>query len=649
MSRGHDVARRRFLKVLGSTAGALIVGLQLPARADTPDELLGDVVLRLNPYVRIEPDGAIVIGARDPEVGQGIRTAEARIIAEELDADWPHVIVLPMRLGAEDAGNGEPRWTLGHQEARGSTGVPTAWNDLRIVGASARELLVRAAALRFGVDARSLHTQSSQVIAPDGRKLGYGELAADASVLPPPNAAPALKSPDAFRLLGQDAGDVDARDIVTGRQLHAIDQALGGALTAVIARCPYPGGSLVKMDASDARALQGVEQILTIAKPEPSVPIGMRPLAAGVAVLANDTWTAFRARDLLQIEWKRGALVQSDDALAASLDARFQQPPTTRVRFDGDYDRARKIAHRAVQARYRIATVAHAELEPPNCIAQIKSDRALIIAPLQNPRGALDVVQTLTGLRPSQIEIRLPRSGGGMGRTLDNDHVAEAVLLAKAAKKPVKLIWTRTDAFANDAYRPFAVHDLTAALDRKNRITAWRQSIASTSRLAGRGEPRERWWLSEAHPDDPPAGLIENFRLDWFALESALPRGNWRAGAHGVNAFAVQVFLDEIAAATKQDPLQLRLNLLGEARQLPYRGHGGPVLDTGRLAWVLKLAADAVGWTKKRSDGQGLGLAFHFTYGGYVAHALEVSMEGTRLVMHRCVIAADLGRVINPL
>ncbi|HEY3554296.1 MAG TPA: molybdopterin cofactor-binding domain-containing protein, partial [Casimicrobiaceae bacterium] len=269
MSASHDASRRRFLKVLGSASGALIVGLQLPVRADTPDALLGDVVSRLNPYVRIEPDGTIVIGARDPEVGQGIRTAEARIIAEEMDADWPRVIVLPMTLAAEDDGDGEPRWTLGHQEARGSTGVPAAWNDLRAVGASARELLIRAAAQRFGADARTLRTQLGKVIARDGRALGYGELAAAASVLPPPNAAPALKSADEYRLLGQDAGDVDARDIVTGRQSHAIDEILGGALVAVIARCPFPGGDLSRLDADAARALKGVEQVSTIPRPNP--------------------------------------------------------------------------------------------------------------------------------------------------------------------------------------------------------------------------------------------------------------------------------------------------------------------------------------------------------------------------------------------
>jgi isoquinoline 1-oxidoreductase beta subunit len=650
MSRAPDTGRRRFLKVLGTASGALIIGLPVSALADTPDQLLGDVVLQLNPYVRIEPDGTIVIGARDPEVGQGIRTAEARIIAEEMDADWPRVMVLPMALGVENDGGGEPHWTLGHQEARGSTSVPAAWGDLRAVGATARAMLLQAAAQQWNVNVRGLRTRLGKVIAPDGRTLDYGELAAAASTLPPLSTQPPLKMPDAFRLVGQDAGDVDARDIVTGRQQYAIDQWFGGALATVIARCPYPDGTLRKLDDSEARALDGVAEILILPKPDPALPLGTRPLAAGVAVLADNAWTALRARDLLKIEWQAGArLAQGDDALAAQADTLFGGAPTTPVRNDGDYDRARKRAHRAVGARYHIAAIAHAELEPPNCLVRLSADRAEVIAPVQNPRGALEVVQRLTGLQPAQIEISLPRSGGGFGRRLDNDHVAEAVMLAKAAKKPIKLLWTQADAFAHDPYRPSVVIDLEAALDRRKLISGWRQRVASTSRLAKRGEPDNRLWLSEVHPDDPPAGLISNLQLDWYALDTALPRGNWRAGSHGCNAFAVQVFLDEIAHATKQDPLKLRLDLLGEPRQLPYRGHGGPVLDTGRLAWVLKLAADAIGWSKKRRDGHGLGLAFHFTYGGYVAHALEVSMQGAKLVMHKAVVAADLGRVVNPM
>lgn len=650
MRDAHHAGRRRFLKVLGSASGALIVGVVVRVRADTPDQLLGQVVLSLNPYVRIEPDGSIVIGARDPEVGQGIRTAEARIIAEELDADWPRVIVHPLALGVDNDGQGEPRWTLGHQEARGSTGVPAAWSDLRTIGATARATLLAAAAQHWSVPVQGLTTQRGRVMTSDGRSLGYGELAAAASVLPPPASRPPLKSPDTFELIGQDAGDVDARDIVTGHQHYAIDQWFGDALVAVIARCPFPGGALHKLDDSDARALTGVEKVLTLPKPDPSLPLGTRPLAAGVAVLADSAWTALRARELLKIEWRRPQREAIDDKdLSGQANQAFDGEPTTPVRNDGDYAHARKLAHLAVKARYRISTVAHAELEPPNCLVRLTANRAEIVAPVQNPRGALGVVQRLTGLSPAQIDVTLPRSGGGFGRRLDNDHIAEAVLLAKAAKKPIKLLWTQADAFAHDPYRPFAAIDLEAALDRNNTITAWRQRVASTSRLAKRGEAQNRWWLSELHPDDLPAGMIGNLQLDWYSLDSLLPRGNWRAGSHGVNAFAVQVFLDEIAHATKQDGLQMRLALLGEPRQLPYRGHGGPVLDTGRLAYVLKLAADAIGWSQKRNDGHGLGLAFHFTYGGYVAHAIEVSMHKAKLVMHRAVVAADLGRVINPL
>ncbi len=648
MTPGHDAGRRRFLKVLGSATGALIVGL--PALADTPDELVGLALVKLNPYVRIEPDGTVVIGARDPEVGQGIRTAEARIIADELDADWARVVVVPMALGVENV-NGAPHWTLGHQQATGSTSIPAAWADLRNVGASARELLIRAAAAQWSVAAKTLRTERGMVIAADGRKLGYGELAAAASRLKPAANPPALKLPSQYQLIGRDAGDVDARDIVTGRQPYAIDQWFGDALVAMIARCPYPGGKLARLDDRAATAMQGVEKVLVLPAPGPGAPLGTRQLAAGVAVLARDTWTAMQAVAKLEIGWQPGAhQAQGDDALAASAEHAFDGAPTHPVRSDGDFDQARKRARYRFDAEYRTATIAHAELEPPNALVRLDSARAVIVAPLQNPRETLLTVARLTGLAPDRIEVRLPRAGGAFGRFLENDHVAEAVMLAKAAKKPVKLVWTRADAFANDTYRPFSLHRLSACADRRRRITGWSHRIASTSRLAGR-EPRARWWLTEMHPDDPPAGLIDNLVYDWFALDSPLPRGSYRGSAHGVNAFATQGFLDEIAHGLRQDPLKLRLALLGEPRKLPYRGHGGPVFDTGRMSNVLQLAAAAIGWSRRlgNDDGHGFGLACHFTFGGYVAHALEVSVEGRKLIIHRAVCAADIGRVINPL
>jgi isoquinoline 1-oxidoreductase beta subunit len=646
VTRAHDASRRRFLKVFGTATGALVIGL--PAMAWTPDELLGQNLIVLNPYLRIEPDGTTVIGARDPEVGQGIRTAEARIIAEELDADWNKVTVAPLDLGVTDVG-GEPHWTYGHQMASGSTSVPAAWNDLRTVGAAARELLRRAAAAHWSVDAASLRTVRGMVIASDGRKLGYGELAEAAAKLKPATNPPTPKPASRYTLIGQDAGDVDARDIVTGRQYFTMDEWLGDVLVAAIAHCPYPGGTLAHLDDAAALKLDGVKKVMTIPPPSPASPLGTQQLAAGVAVLARDTWTALQGIAKLDIRWKPGArAAEGDDALAQAAATALQGQPTKAVRTDGDFAETAKHARHRFQAEYHIATVAHADMEPPNALVKVDSQRAVIVAPVQNPRATFDTVQRLTGLAPDKIEIKLPRAGGGFGRFLETDYVAEAVMLAKAAGKPVKLMWTRADAFAHDTFRPFSVHRLEACADRKNTLTGWTHRIASTSRLAGR-EPRTRWWLSEMHPDDLPAGLIDNLQYAWFALDSALPRGSYRASSHAVNAFASECFIDEVANGLKQDALKLRLALLGEPRKLPYRGHGGPVLDTGRLSWVLQLAADAVGWSKPHPHGHGFGIACHFTFGGYVAHAVEMSMEGARLVIHNVVCAADIGRVVNPL
>ncbi|HXE65830.1 MAG TPA: molybdopterin cofactor-binding domain-containing protein [Rhodanobacteraceae bacterium] len=646
MTRAHDASRRRFLKVFGTATGALVVGL--PALAWTPDELLGQNLVTLNPYLRIEPDGTTMIGARDPEVGQGIRTAEARIIAEELDADWNRVVVEPLDLGVTDVG-GEPHWTYGHQMASGSTSVPAAWNDLRTVGAAARDLLVRAAAARLGANVTTLRTQRGVVIARDGRKLGYGELAEAASKLKPPNNLPAPKPASQYTLVGQDAGDVDARDIVSGHQHFAGDDWFGDTLVAVIAHCPYPGGTLTQLDDSAALKLDGVKKVLTIPPPSPARPLGTQQLAAGVAVLAEDTWAAMQGIAKLDVRWNPAArAAQGDDALAQAAAIALQGQPEKAVRTDGDFATAAKRARYRFQAEYHIATVAHADLELPNALVKVDSQRAVIVAPLQNPRTTFDTVQRLTGLAPDKIEIKLPRAGGGFGRFLETDYVAEAVMLAKAAGKPLKLTWRRADAFAHDTFRPFSVHKLEACADRKNKLTGWTHHIASTSRLAGR-EPRPRWWLSEMHPDDLPAGLIDNLQYAWFALDSTLPRGSHRASSHAVNAFATECFIDEIAQGLKQDALKLRLALLGEPRKLSYRGHGGPVLDTGRLSWVLQLAADAIGWSKPHPHGHGFGLACHFTFGGYVAHAVEISMEGERLEIHNVVCAADLGRVVNPL
>jgi len=319
------------------------------------------------------------------------------------------------------------------------------------------------------------------------------------------------------------------------------------------------------------------------------------------------------------------------------------------VREDGDFAKAYKTAATKHEARYEMPFLAHATMEPPGALIHIEKDKALLIASLQTPSRASQTISNLTGIARKDIEIRLTRSGGGFGRRLKNDFVAEAVLIAaKANGKPVKLIWTRDDDLQHDFYRPFGVHALRAGLDKKKKIFAWSHRCAATPRnYRDSGMKTAPLYIGCIEPDDFPAGLVANLDKSFFPVASGMPRGWWRGPIHTFHAFAVQSFIDEVAITTKQDAVQLRLDLLGSPRKLTYEGEAR--FDTGRLAGVLQLAADKIGWREKRSDGHGIGIACHFTFGGYCAHALEVSVEGKDLRIHRVVCAVDVGRPVNPL
>jgi isoquinoline 1-oxidoreductase beta subunit len=655
MSRSDDrnpalPARRRFLQVLAGGAGALIVGIRLAEAADvpTPPALLGDTLYGLGAYVRIDADGNVLIGARDPDTGTGTATSLPRIIADELDADWTRVSVVPLGLGVEN-GNGEPRWIYGHQAGGLGDSIPAAWADLRQAGALARWLLLQAAARRLGIPADRLRTQAGMVISPDGRRFDYGGLAEAASKVAPPTSPVPLKTPERYTLIGQPAGDVDARAIVTGQASFAIDHDFGDALVAVVQHCPWPDGSLASHDFKDAEAVKGVVKVVQL-RPERGLLPGNTLQAPAVAVLAEDTWSALQGRAKLKLEWKAGpGGSESSAALeqqASDLINDKNAAPSARVRNDGDVDAAGKKAARRVEAVYVQPWLAHATAEPMNCLARVDKDSAVLVVPTQAPQQAWAVVQRLTDLKPDQIEIRVPRVGGGYGRRLDHDFVAEAVMLAKEVEKPVRLLWTRDEDLAHDFYRSASVHKLSATLDRKRQITGWSQRMASASALAQRHLPEARLWTSEVDANQLPAGLVPNYRSDWYALQSAVPRGPHRGMPHVSNAFAVESFIDEIANALKENPLDTRLRLLGEPRQIPLQGGG--TLDTGRLLNVLKLVADRIEWKNWLRTVNGLGLACWHINGTYVAHAVEASMQGTKLNIERVVCAVDVGRVINP-
>ncbi|WP_017463151.1 xanthine dehydrogenase family protein molybdopterin-binding subunit [Dyella ginsengisoli] len=643
------LSRRRFLQVLAGATGALVVGIPLVDAADAPVPAgwLGDQLYGLGTYVRVDADGSVLIGARDPETGTGAATALARIIADEMDADWTSVKVIALGPDTTQV-DGATRFVYGHQLGGTGTSVPTAWNDLRPAGALARWLLLQAAARQLGVPADQLRCEAGHVIAGDGRRLGYGALAEAAAKIDPPKVPVPIKTPDRFTLIGKGAGDADARAVVTGQARFGIDHANDDALVAVLAHCPWPDGSLDRIDTTKALAVKGVQKVLRLA-PEKGQAPGTTPRCAAIAVVAESTWAALRGRAALELKWKPGAaagestaaIEQQAQTLLAGDDA-----PTLRMRNDGDVDAASKKAARRIEATYVQPWLAHATAEPMNCFARIEKDRAELVIPTQAPQQALAVVQRLTGLSPAQITIRIPRVGGGYGRRLDHDYVAEAVMLGKMLDKPVRLLWTREDDLAHDFYRSGSVHAMQAIIGRKRQLLAWSQRFATAPALAGRGVPEGRLGTAEADPGHLPAGLVPNFRLDWYALQAVTPRGPMRGMPDTAQAFAVESFIDEIAHVMRENPLDTRLRVIGEPRQLPLPGGGA--LDTGRLANVLKLAAERIDWPTWLHTVNGLGIAAWYMDGAYVAHAVEASMQGEQLTIERAVCVADIGRAINP-
>jgi isoquinoline 1-oxidoreductase beta subunit len=639
--------RRGFLRAAGSAAGGLWLGWYEVAGAAGAAASAISADSTLGVFVRIEPDGSTVIGARTCEIGQGVKTSLPMLIAEELDADWQRVRVeqLPYGIVKTTDGYGSK---YGPQGAGGSTSVSESWVELRQAGARARSLLVRAAAEEWGVDAAALRTRPGAVVHPDGRTLGYGELAARAAALPSPTTDVPLKGPREFRLIGTRVRTVDADDIVGGRAVYGIDANLPGALVAVVERCPYFSGGLASFDASAARAVPGVRAVVALPGPKPGDPLDEN-LAAGVAVVARDTWSALQGRRALEVQWTPGPYAHESTATLDAQCTKLLEGRGRRVRNDGDFERARGTASQVVTARYRLPYVAHATLEPQNASVHVQPGRVTIIAPLQSPGGASRLASRITGVDRIDVDITMTRVGGGFGRRLENDFVAEALWISKLTGQPIKLLWTREDDFQHDWYRPFGHHDLTATLDGDGNVTGWAHRLASASKYYRQSDvTRDELWTAELYPDDFPASLVPNLRYEWFEVDSGVTRGNWRAPAHTANAFAVQSFVDELALAAGQDPVALRLRMLGDARELPYGQHGGPVFHTGRLADVIRRAASAIGWGRTPGPRRGIGIAAHFTFGGYTAHAIEVEADtGGNYRIARCICVVDVGRAVN--
>ena len=616
-----DLDRRTFLFAGAAAGGGLWVGLDGAAADTVPN-------LSINPWVKITADNRIIITSHNPEIGQGIKTSIPMLVAEELDVDWVQVEIVQALADAS---------IYGRQVAGGSMATTLQYDALRRVGAGARAMLVAAAAAAWGVPAAEITTGGAMLRHASGKSASYGSMATAAAQLPAPDAAKlALKDPRAFRLIGTPVSGVDNRAIVTGKPLFGIDAKLPGMKFAVYHKRGIAGAEVKSVDLAPVKARKGVIDAFVVT--------GNSDLAGGVAIIADSTWAALTARDALQPEWTEGnGAFQSSANWADMAAKRKVAGPEKNIVSNGDVIAALASAAQVVRADYAYPFLAHVPMEPMNCTAWVTGDKVEIWAPTQNPEPGRKAVAKVLGMPEANITIHLMRSGGGFGRRLVNDFMIEAAVIARTAKAPVKLTWSREDDIAHDWLRPGGWHSYTAGLDAAGKVIAWDNHFISY------GKDGKFARAADIGESDFPARLIDNFRVGASILPLESNTGYLRAPANNAFGFVTQGFIDELATAAGQDQLAFRQALLGEPRWLGDPTKRG-TYHTGRMRGVLDKAAAMAGWGRKLPARSGLGIAFHFSHLGYFANVIEaqVADDGSVRVV-KVWVAGDVGRqIVNP-
>ncbi len=631
--------RRTFLKTTAAGGAALLIGFHLPARASDPaQEQEKPPINPLNAWVRITPDNHVTLILAKSEMGQGIMTALPMILAEELCLDWKQVTIeqAPTNPKIYDHGTG------------GSGSVGGSWLPLRQAGAAAREMLIAAAAKKWEVGTDTCQARNGYVVhGHPERSYAYGELVAHAALLPIPNLKEVpLKNSRDFTILGRDTHRVDAASKATGTAIYGIDARPAGLLYAVVARCPVFYGKVASFDAAKAKAVPGVRDVFQIETSGRGA-----STSGGVAVIADNSWAAMQGRKALQVKWDEGAAAnESSEELRKQFVANAAKPGGV-IRNEGDADSAFAAASNKVEAVYELPFAAHVCMEPMNCTVHIQSDRAEAWVPTQAPQWAQGVIAKAAKLPPEKVIVHTTQMGGGFGRRYQADFVMEAAQVAKSAGKPVMVLWTREDDIQHDFYRPASYHKCQGAVDAAGNLAVWKHFQTSTSiaaKWSAKGEEdngQGEFGTGATVPYKSP-----NIRIEYTLAHSSAPRAWWRSVEHSSSGFVVESFVDELAAAAGQDPLEFRLKLIGESSKIPQFGEGqdAPPLDTARLKGVLTLAAEKAGWGKQLPDGEGRGIAGFFSFDTYTAAVAEVSVQPRNLTIKRFVCAVDCGRVVNP-
>jgi isoquinoline 1-oxidoreductase beta subunit len=642
----ENPSRRDFLRKSALASGGLVLGLYFNEANSAAKKHVAkpsaatEAAFKPNAFIRITTDGTITLISKQPEIGQGIKTSLPMVIAEELEVNWKDVVIVQ--------GDLDPAY--GSQSAGGSRSTPTNYEEFHRLGATARTMLISAAAEIWKVPASELIAHDSAVHhQATGRKLGYGELVEKAASLPVPAAdSVKLKEAKDYKLLGTRIGGFDNPSIVTGKPLFGIDVKLPNLLYAVYEKAPVFAAKVVKANLDKIKTLSGVRHAFVIEGGS-----DYKGLVSGVAIVADSTWQAFSARKQLEVEWDEGeAGKQSWAGFAAKAKELSTQTGKETLRNDGNVKTALETAKKTVEAAYSYPFISHASIEPQNCTAWYKDGAIELWAPTQNPEAGQKIITETLGIPKEKITLHITRSGGGFGRRLIPDYIIEAAAIAKQINVPVKLTWSREDDLHHDQYRAGGFHFLRGGINDKGKLIAWHNHfITFGNNITKDGKTTlELGSGANLSGDEFPGRWVENCLLEQTPLESNIPMGPWRAPRSNVLAWVFHSFIDELAHAAGRDPLEFRLEILGDKGFIDGTGDKGIPYDVNRMKHVLQHVAEKADWGKKKFPrGQGQGIAFHFSHRGYIAQVAEVTVsKDGKLKVDRVVVSTDIGaQIVN--